>query len=90
MSQQHAQDDDGGDARAGLQMRPSLRLGGAERRLLAVATAHVEARSPGEEKKMRVYASPNWKSPRLSWAQKGGFDAYAEDDDEDEFNRPVM
>ncbi|KAJ4286039.1 hypothetical protein N0V90_013386 [Kalmusia sp. IMI 367209] len=60
-------------------IRPALRLGGEERRLLAIPAIE-DMRSPGIEKKMRVYASPSWKAARY---------AYIEDED-DEFNRPVM
>ncbi|KAJ4357452.1 uncharacterized protein N0V89_002027 [Didymosphaeria variabile] len=62
--------------------RPTvLRLSGEEKRLLAIpATERDDMRSPGAEKKMRAYASPGWKSQRYS---------YTEDED-DEFNRPVM
>lgn len=58
-----------------------LRLSGEERRLLAVPALDLgDMRSPGAEKKLRVYASPSWKAQRY---------AYIEDED-DEFNRPVM
>jgi hypothetical protein len=62
--------------------RPArLRLSGSERLLLAIPAPDPHAmRSPGIEKKMRAYASPSWKSQRY---------AYIEDED-DEFNRPVM
>ncbi|KAF1974267.1 hypothetical protein BU23DRAFT_113129 [Bimuria novae-zelandiae CBS 107.79] len=59
----------------------SLRLSGEEKRLFAAPLVDwTEMRSPGVEKKMHVYASPLWKSQRFS---------YVEDED-DEFNRPVM
>ncbi|KAF2440436.1 hypothetical protein P171DRAFT_435229 [Karstenula rhodostoma CBS 690.94] len=59
-----------------------LRLSGKERLLLAIPTTpdRHAMRSPGVEKKLRVYASPSWKAQRY---------AYIEDED-DEFNRPVM
>ncbi|OAG10616.1 uncharacterized protein CC84DRAFT_490789 [Paraphaeosphaeria sporulosa] len=62
--------------------RPArLRLSGEERRLLAIPVLdQFDMRSPGVEKKLRVYASPGWKAQRY---------AYIEDED-DEFNRPVM
>lgn len=63
--------------------RPSgVRLPGEEKRLLAipVSDATNDVRSPGIEKKLRAYASPGWKVHRF---------AYMEDED-DEFNRPVM
>jgi hypothetical protein len=62
--------------------RPArLRLSGEERRLLAIPVLdRSDMRSPGIEKKMRAYASPGWKAQRY---------AYIEDED-DEFNRPVM
>ena len=64
---------------------PPLRLTGAEKRLLAAppflaALDRADMRSPGEEKKLRAYASPAWKANRYSYVE----------DDEDEFNRPAM
>lgn len=62
--------------------RPArLRLSGEERLLLAIpAPDRFDPLSPGAEKKLRVYASHGWKTQRY---------AYMEDED-DEFNRPVM
>lgn len=66
-----------------LSLRPStLRLSGEEKRLLAIPQSdRLDMRSPGAEKKLRVYASSGWKVARYS--------TYVEDED-DEFNRPVM
>ncbi|KAF9735042.1 hypothetical protein PMIN06_000815 [Paraphaeosphaeria minitans] len=62
--------------------RPArLRLSGEERRLFAIPVSDdFDTRSPGVEKKLRVYASLSWQAQRY---------AYIEDED-DEFNRPVM
>ena len=60
---------------------PHLRLSGEEKRLLAVPFPDSsEIRSPGAEKKLRVYASPAWKIQRYNYLN----------DEEDDSNRPVM
>lgn len=71
-----------------LSIKAPLRLTGAEKRLRAFTEVEVVF-SPGAEKKLRVYASPNW-VPRPSSAEKREFEAYKDEDEDDELSRPVM
>ncbi|KAJ4374277.1 hypothetical protein N0V83_003018 [Neocucurbitaria cava] len=69
----------------------SLRLAGAEKRLLAIPTSGTQSDqlfSPGADKKLRAYASTRYFVTQSS-SGKREFIAYEEDDD-DEANRPVM
>lgn len=70
--------------------KSSLRLLGAEKRLLAIpaSSLHVDAvSSPGAEKKLKAYESARFFVTQSS-SGKREFTAYDEDDDE--ANRPVM
>ena len=71
----------------------ALRLTGAERLLRAPTYADLEFMfSPGAEKKMQAYRSPQWTSQTP--CEKRECTAYLialeGDDDDDEMNRPVM
>ncbi|KAF2868038.1 hypothetical protein BDV95DRAFT_610454 [Massariosphaeria phaeospora] len=69
--------------------KPRLRLSGTERFLRAHPDAQTTF-SPGVEKKLRAYEAPEWAPPRRS-PEKREFAAFEDGDDEDdEFNRPVM
>ena len=62
------------------QQPPHLRLSGEEKRLLAVPSPdRIDMRSPGAEKKLRVYASHGWKVERFNY-----------EDEEKEVTRSVM
>ncbi|KAI4945419.1 hypothetical protein J4E86_009306 [Alternaria arbusti] len=71
--------------------KSSLRLTGAERRLLAIPTGPQEADSvfsPGAEKKLRAYETTRYFVTQASSGRRE-FIAY-DDDSDDEANRPVM
>jgi hypothetical protein len=71
--------------------KSSLRLTGAEKRLLAIPTGPQEADSvfsPGADKKLRAYESTRYFVTQASSGRRE-FIAY-DDDSDDEANRPVM
>ena len=71
--------------------KSSLRLTGAERRLLAIPTGPQETDSvfsPGAEKKLRAYETTRYFVTQASSGRRE-FIAY-DDDSDDEANRPVM
>jgi hypothetical protein len=73
--------------------KSSLRLTGAEKRLLAIPTDVQQASSlfsPGAEKKLRAYETTRYFVTQASSGRRE-FIAYDDDDDsDDEANRPVM